>query len=1587
MTDRPGADPQVVDRVRRLFLYLRELADLRTKSVRDHAAHERVIWFNDLPSDAGVSLFDGALLEATADERESWLEIDRVALPRLPEPPEPLGDWFRRSDLFNADLDRPPLLDREDDEVERPLDLDDVYQRYVDDQWRPWAEENRRLEPAHDFYADLFATAERQQALGEVYELVVGIGLLAWRTGDDVVRRHLITTPVEASIDRDSGRITVRPSDSPDARNRLELEMLDAGSRGDSQANRELGDEIDHMVALDLAGEGERLLRQWLDQAHPSGSVATGLAPIASAQQTPQISLAPALILRRRGQRNLGALLEAIAHQVAETGDIPHGVVSLAVTGDLGPFQGGESDPALDDPEVYFPLPWNDEQRQIVERLRYQHGIVVQGPPGTGKSHTIANLISHLLAQGKRVLVTSHTERALRVLHDKLPDEIKPLCISLLGQDRESLRALEASVEEISARQADWSDLEKNRDIAGLRRSLRAVRHARTQVEEELRRAREAETGEISVGTYRGTAHRIAQRLNAERDGLGWIEDVPVSAEPPLTEDELTRLVELTWTLPEMADDLAAADLPAPGDLVGAAELERLKDAEERIVREYGAAKDRFGVDLDRWGEASLERFEQAETCLRNLVRHVEDVVRLAPWAETAVRDVLSGRAAVWEALYDEANDLQIRAAALAEAVGDAQVDLVEGHGRDATVAAAEELLEHVRSGGRLRTGILSPAPVRRHRWLLEGVRVAGRPVDSKRQLTTLLDCLRLDAILDRVAEVWRPWMDESPVPSVRQRVAFHASQLVVLGTVLDTMGIRRDCNAALQALGDGPSIPNWADVADIRLGADALRAVREFRNVEAVRGEIASAKRRLGNDPHPIVAALRNAIDAGDIEAYRRHLGDLRQAAALARDARDRASLAERLRAGAPRLAARLPEEGSDVWLERAAVFEDAWRWKFAHDELARTGDPELLQRLNRAVDEYNAEEREILAGLSAKLAWRRMFDALGNEQSQALRAWADAVRRFGRGTGRRAPQLLRMAREYMDQARSSIPAWIMPMYRVAESLAAQPNAFDVVIVDEASQSGVESLFLLYLGKQVVVVGDEQQIAPDAVGVSLEQVQRLQREYLADIPFADLYALDSSLFAQAAIRFPKQVVLREHFRCMPEIIEFSNRIAYQQQTLLPLRQFGADRLDPIKTVYLPHGHREGSGGPAINEPEADEIVTRIEKLLSDPRYDGASIGVISLQGDKQARRIERMLLERIGPQAFVERNITCGDAYAFQGDERRVVFLSMVAAPNAHIGPLANEQARHRFNVAASRAQDQVWLVHSVRPEDLGPTDMRRTMLEYYLSPQIEHLEELDEFDTSEMNPVFDSMFEQDVYLEIRRRGYRVAPQVPVARHRIDLVVEGAGGRLAVQCDGDEWHGADEWERDMARQRWLERCGWSFVRIRGSDFYRDPASALEPLWRELDRRGIQPHPVLDVPVVTAVEPMTGPSEEKQERFGEPDHVWTADTGEHVGGEREGDGSDERRAPVTEPASDGPGEEWRWPPEWGEQPRLGAGVRHPSKGPGRVRMAARVVQPGQPFVRIRFESGEQDDYTPEEYHEAGFTIVHRGPHQRLDAGP
>ncbi|MCY0880855.1 MAG: DUF559 domain-containing protein, partial [Firmicutes bacterium] len=103
------------------------------------------------------------------------------------------------------------------------------------------------------------------------------------------------------------------------------------------------------------------------------------------------------------------------------------------------------------------------------------------------------------------------------------------------------------------------------------------------------------------------------------------------------------------------------------------------------------------------------------------------------------------------------------------------------------------------------------------------------------------------------------------------------------------------------------------------------------------------------------------------------------------------------------------------------------------------------------------------------------------------------------------------------------------------------------------------------------------------------------------------------------------------------------------------------------------------------------------------------------------------------------------------------------------------------------------------------------------------------------------ESEFERQVLHRLLSAGYRVTPQWEVGAYRIDMVVEGGGQRLAIECDGDRWHPPEKLDQDMARQAILERLGWHFLRIRGTQFFRYPDDTMQNIFDRLAAEGITP--------------------------------------------------------------------------------------------------------------------------------------------------
>ena len=1418
-----------------------------------------------------------------------WLAVDRLPclpppvpppalVPWLPEiadpvtPPAPAPEILRtvtaeiRAALIAADRaaeeDFAAVPERREDGGEGDYDLRlrfadqaglaDEFEAWSAGPWSDWAKAETLRRRTSTLYGQLYRVQQILELGGSegAVEAVWGIGTVRWRREGRSIERPLLECAVEIELG-DDGRLTVRPTGAAprvdlkpyeemgceglgqvDAAVRAHLARLEAED-GLSPFRPESFEPLLKLAAARFAAEGRY-------EADPE-SAASGNGPVVTGDWV--------LYARPRSQH---VVLDDIARfrAAAEAGRPVDGLAERLVTPpsdgrqdlwsalgdriggeetDAGPARPGE--PGFGD--VFFPKPFNDDQVKIVRLLGEAEGLVVQGPPGTGKTHTIANIICHAMALGQRVLVVSRGEAALSVLRDQLPEKVRPLTISILSSERQGLRQVEGAIREI---QAVVEESRPEIRLAAIRRceaEIVKIRGRLAAIDAEVEGV--AALQGVPLGPSGELPADLARRVAAGRDGAAWFDDAPVlySAEAGLDEAAMARLGEARAAAGEFLDHADAA-LPAVEDLPRPEEIAAWH--EERLGADALAAGSASGpargLHLAPEAAAAASRYAGLLRDLAGAAEALAAQLWLAPlldglWRHdgSAWSDMLQGCCDSFRAIETERG----RLAAFA-------VDLPPGIESD---AEARDAIQRAARGERLWPRFSlghSPAKDR-----VAEIRVRGQPpAPETEEWQAVADALRLASDRAALAARWRHLALESGLaPGADPGGPAAAVRLLSLVDALQQT-----------ATGLGPAARHLpqpdrllADPAEARALATQIDAAAGLARLSALAETLAAtAARFAGPDRTSILARqiLDQLVGRADLSAEKvatlwrallARVGEVRSRnEALATVRQDTAAMAA---AGAPRWAARLRSDPDSAALPEN--WRQAWDDGVAELRLATLDRRDALSALARERDAADRRGRKLFVELVRERAFFELERRLSPRVKSALVEYVRALGRLGKGTGKGAGRHRRVARDAMARCYDAVPCWIMPTWRVAEQLPSDMAAFDLVILDEASQSDVTELPALLRGRKILAVGDDRQVSPTPPFVSQGKIAQLRHRYLRRLPYAALLEPGESLYDLMRAVFPDdRLMLKEHFRCVEPIIRFS--MGFYPETLIPLRVPAAgERLDPpLVDIHVPHGTRDGAR--KINRAEAEVIVAEVAALIASPEGATRSIGVISLIGAEQAELVRVLLTERIGEEAMQRHRVLCSNSAGFQGNERDVVFLSMVAdrSRRTSLTTLPYEQ---RFNVAASRARDRLVLVRSVTRDDLSTQDLKFRLIAHFDHPMPVLATENDDLAAR-----CDSDFERDVLARLVGLGYRVEPQVGSEGFRIDLVVEDLEGRrLAVECDGDAFHGPERWRDDMRRQRILERVGWRFWRCFASSFYRDPDGVMADLVAALEREGIAP--------------------------------------------------------------------------------------------------------------------------------------------------
>ena len=1449
------------DRLLRVFRYLEALNEHRNPVKRRLGEQLWTLWLKDLPEHSSIRRGTPAAgvpslpesdgdVSAPAQDPDFVLKIARPRLTGPPTPPATLEGWLAGGweDPFNE------VTPLESSGPGRMRFAADPKRVLVFEQWKEdrdqWAKNERPARTAMEIFEDFYQLYGRVEREAERVEIVLGDGILSWRRPEGTVHHPILLQRLQLSFSPSVPEFTLTETEHPvELYSALFQSMPDVDGRAIGRCRDELEQE-----GYSPVGDGltSGFLQRLVVQLSPRGEFIESGAPEEDIDN-PRVGRQPVLFLRAR-TLGFAAAIEAILEDLRSRDDLPWSLLNIVgleppPIEEENPDKFG--DPGKADADVLLSKPANPEQVRIARWTEHAGGVLVQGPPGTGKTYTIGNLVGHLLAEGKNVLVTSHTTKALRMVRSQIVPELRSLSVSLLESDLDSHLQLESAVSSIADRlsRTDARSLEFETDRLTQERAELLDQLAKLR--QQLADARADEYRDVAVGGKAWAPAEAARKIARESDINGWIPGpVQPGVDLPFSGGDLAELYSTNRSISPDVESEVSGNLPSVSELPAPADFEDL------LVEKIRLEQSDHGFRSDLWqigGPASAGALRALAPILNQSVAVLASSER---WKLAAAYAGKNGgpHRETWEKLLALVEQVHFESGSTQELLIQHETRLADDSRLDQHEQIATEIHGHLRSGGNL--GFFSLLTHTRWKRFIQTTLVDGGSPRLPDHFLAASKFSRLKLLRRNLATRWD-----------RQMAPLGASRSAEMGTEIEKDAIQfcgpiRDCLAwhsqvwspaerKLKDLGflwdkflsEQPVVVgDYSELARLHRAVrnslppilaarcDHLRWAEINQTLADLREHLAIARKSF-MDSHTI-ASLREAVDSEDSKAYRRAHTRLLEMHQLRRKLQRRNALLAELDAAAPGWAKAIrARSGQHASATLPGDPSQAWIWRQIQDELDRRADVPI-DELQTSIERLSGQLQATTIDLIDNRAWMFQARRTSLPQRQALIGWLDTIRKIGKGTGIRAPRLRAEAARKMTECWGAVPVWVMPLSRVVENFDPRKARFDAVIIDEASQSDVMALVALYLGRNVVVVGDHEQVSPSAVGQEAAVIQSLIDQFLPGIPNAHLYDGQTSVYDLARQSFGETIRLVEHFRCVTEIIQFSNQLSYDGD-IKPLRDASAVRLRPHVLAYQVEGStREGK----VNHEEARVIASLIVAALEQEEYQTnefghpASFGVVSLVGEEQALEIDRLLRTHLAPDLFERHRLLCGTSAQFQGDERDVVFLSVVDASTGGVLYFRDQQMfKQRFNVAASRARDQMWVVHSLDPQsDLQPGDLRRRLIEHAQAPELLTRIPQDKQRRAQ------SALEREVMKHLVQAGYHVIPRWKLGSRTIDLVVEGNGMRLAIECDGDRELSLEELREDMDRQAMLERLGWTFARVRGSLFFRAPDRAMRPILEKL---------------------------------------------------------------------------------------------------------------------------------------------------------
>lgn len=1457
-------------------------------------------------------------------------------------------------------------------------ELESLYDAWIENKWVTWKEKNYQYLLANTAYDKFYSLRSFLKTEIDNFDLLWAHDIFTWKKDGVEIYHPTLFTPTTLDFDSEKNVISLRRDHNKKIIFDVSFirEALDETNTNLAEIDQ-LSEKINSNPDFDIWDT--ELLNRYLGSLSrlisPDGvSKYNTKSETIEVEHNPTVYNYHGIYLLKKGGKSWAEYSKKIQEDIKLNNELTPFLIDLVgTTGveknieEVNNTKNEEENLKIPNTELFFPLPYNEEQKIIARQIEATYGSVVQGPPGTGKTHTIANLISRFLAQGKTVLVTSQKGQALSVLKSKIPKEIRNLVVSQVEESAKD-GDLQLAVREINSNLSDtvnFTEEKKIKKIKELDNKRKEIAQKNTEFQKKsLLDSRE----EIVIGVEKISPISAAKFISEfdNKDTFKFEDDIAYSQKETITQSEIDNYIYLlensdpeTWNYFELEKIPEVKSLPELSIVGRFFDLKKeLSKTDLELFDKYIPSPVELTV-LDNFNEYSNNYFNHLEKSeiFKKVVRDNIDIVTEETFEQITsliteeqiseiqnslykAKDKLTSFVEAWEKeIFDNARHenehkkwLHILES-FDKKVSEYRVfdEVLVGNTISINSAYSVELVKILdllkkisekakENDGKVKKGlfVLFTPEIKK---LLESIKVNDRSISSIQELDITTAYFSKIKIQNELCHLWiQSFTEAKNIKEIGEPFRIIELELYI-NRVRDIITYR-ERNDGLNAkinnfnfissfdVSDLDSISGTISIFDnliscIRLNeyAEIFTNIknsflvenchelvleleksidkREFDSIFKIKDQLiilhdrkklcleyfelkskvfCDLVKELQQSDHnqKDVSEFLLNLDTGDnLEKINNFYKEISDLISKQNKSIELSLLEAKIEGVIPKTVYKIKfkiKQGESISLDATKNF----KWKKLISWLDELHKGDSVSKISKDLQVLKNQEKDLIKGLIEIESWMHLKNRVSKPQSEALAAFALSMRQYGMGGGRYAPTHMRNARQSLDVGKGAVPVWIMPMNMIHQ-LFPNPKAgmFDVVIFDEASQVDTRGLNIAYLGKKLLVVGDDEQVSPTSFTVQ-STVTDLIARHMSDIPNSVHFSTTSSLFDIAKIKMTDIVTLTEHFRCIEELIGFSNALSYNGKLKVLRDQLPKERLDPVlEAVFVEDGYEETNG--QINKPEAEKIVEKLQEMLNDTKYKDTvengvtrpmTFGIISLLGKDQTKHITKLISEKISSKEIEKRQIICGDPYVFQGDERDVILLSMIKGcdqdnPNANIMPYTvnKKENKQRINVAMSRARNKMILFHSIPKDKLqNPDDLRKMVIDWFYNHKTEERKAGLQRIREEVERGRASEFEYQVAEIIINKGYKVVPQWEVAGYRIDLVVQGENSKLAIECDGDKYHNAiDKWQEDIEREEILMRSGWKFWRVSGSAFYRHKEKALDSLWIKLDELGIKP--------------------------------------------------------------------------------------------------------------------------------------------------